>query len=138
MKTREELLALSIKELQEIAQEQYLKNRERLLDFASIAQELGYTSSSASSDKYRFIKGDIEIFVDSYSYFMTIRNNRTKQLLASTHPTERIFIEGEWSEMFEEEIRIAKEKISRREKEREDQEKRHLIDEILEVKNERE
>jgi hypothetical protein len=52
--------------------------------------------SSTYGPKYLWRNGDIEIYVDDYGKYMTVKIDG--KLVCSTHVTERLFIPGEWVE----------------------------------------
>lgn len=91
---------------------------------ATIARELGESLSHRYGPKYRFTDGDLEIYVDDYGHFMTVK--RGSEQLASTHTCERFIKDGDWQKQLLSHYEEAEHKKQERERQQDLKEEARL------------
>lgn len=64
-------------------------------DLTLIARYLGQEAGSPGP-KYLFQMGALEVYWDGYGQYTTVRTCPDRRRLYSSHPTERIMVDGNW------------------------------------------
>ena len=87
---------LTNEEMQKLIKERYqdAKNSGLFGDIAMVARECGKYLNVRYGPKYKFIDGDIAVYVDDFGGYMTTHVGDKKML--STHPCQPFFISGVW------------------------------------------
>ena len=93
------LTELTLEELKQLRKDWFAEamrngNIKRL---AHIARELGNKLNHSYGPKYRYQNDVIEIYVDDYGGYMTVKE--ADKLRVSTHPNEKLYVKGEWEEI---------------------------------------
>ena len=93
--TSKPIQEMTSKELETLKREFYVAatNDGRIDNLYLIARYLGERVSHNYGPKYRYIQGELEIYVDDYGNYMTAKLN--SKLIVSTH-NERLYVPGEW------------------------------------------
>lgn len=65
-------------------------------DISLIARELGEKLSTNYGPKYFYEFQGIEVRVDDYGRFTTVRYQKDNRVLYSSHVTEKIMLDGNW------------------------------------------
>jgi hypothetical protein len=92
-----------------------------LNELGFITRQLGCEQNSSYGPKYKLCWNKVTIFVDDYGHYMTVHVH--DKLVCSTHPTEHLFVPGDWTEVLTANIQEAKAKASQTKAERDERER---------------
>jgi len=124
------LTEMSVKELEEHKQQLYTDNTNNgnINKLVTIARVLGANLHAKYGPKYSYREGNIEIYVDDYGHYSTVRIG--DKLKVSTH-SDRLYAPGEWEEIIERLYPEAKRILDERAAKNEEQKKSDLLDKLL-------
>lgn len=67
-----------------------------LNSIATICRTMGTSLNAKYGPKYELVIGDVRVYVDDYGNYMTVRDQKSKEELCSTHRCDELFRPGPW------------------------------------------
>lgn len=123
-----DLDAMTASQMRALIKDRYLAAvaDETFTKLAAIARELG--KQQGGDPKYIYQGGDIEIYLDEYGNYMTVKVG--KKEVASTHQTNQFIIPGEWLDAVRDFYDEAVERKGARLNKRDNNERNELLDKL--------
>src|ERR1700693_1363266 len=92
-----DLTQMTEKELYQLKNKRYEEaiDNKTIEKLSMIARQLGTSLSVNYGPKYIYDSENVQIYVDDYGHYMTVRDG--DKLVCSTHPCDRFIIVGEWT-----------------------------------------
>jgi hypothetical protein len=118
---------LTQKQLSDLKRDWYKRASDEHIIFNchTIGRQLGERVDAKYGNKYRWVNGDIKIYVDDYGQYMTV--GFKGKCVCSTHPTSYLFVPGEWVKVIDQYAQAAIDRKRAKELELAEQRRRSLL-----------
>jgi hypothetical protein len=97
-------------------------------EIAKVCRVLGNPVSHNYGPKYSFERNGIVIYLDDYGNYMTVHYDG--KLVCSTHPTERLFVRGVWTNIIQSFSSAVEEELKKRDALKEEDARKKLAQQL--------